>query len=107
VNLNFNSSLCGCKRAPRVIWERYAICACEHLVHAPSRAIGPMTPWDTWVASINPQMRVRLINYAKERCGLPLLVDPDTVRDALAAARDVKANQLADDLEYEQWVASL
>jgi len=106
-NLVNNSILCGCKQVPRMIINNYAICRCDHLIYAPSRGIGPMTPWDSWTAVINPAGRAELIAAAKRRIGDVAVADSLAVRDAVVAARDVKANQLADDLEYEQWVASL
>lgn len=106
MNIN-NSQLCGCKRPPRVLVDNYAICACEHLIYRSSRGIGPMTPWDSWNAEINPAGRRELVARAKIRIGHVPVADPMNVRDAVAAARDINDNLFADDLEYEQWVARL
>jgi hypothetical protein len=102
------SLLCFCKQSPRLLLDRVSICACPHLVYTPSRAFGPMTPWDTWVGVVNPSERARLIRVAKERIGLDVpACDPLSVQDAVAAARMAKDNVLANDLEYEQWIALL
>jgi hypothetical protein len=67
-----------------------------------------MTPWDTWVSVANPRERARLVRVAKERIGLDVPdCDPLSVQDAVAAARMVHEHGVANDLEYEQWVASL
>jgi hypothetical protein len=49
-----------------------------------------------------------LVRVAKERIGLDVpACDPLSVQDAVAAARMIHAHVLANDLEYEQWVALL
>lgn len=115
-NLINSSPLCGCKQPPRVITQGYAVCRCANLVYTPSRPYagpaGPTipsctTPWDRWQADLNPALRAQLISDAKRRVHHVEVVDPDAVRDAVAAARQVNDHTLANDLEYEQWVASL
>jgi hypothetical protein len=102
------NQLCFCHQQPRLLLDRVSICACPHLVYTPSRAYGPMTPWDTWVPVVNPGERARLVRVAKERIGLDVpACDPLSVQDAVAAARMIHAHVLANDLEYEQWVALL
>ena len=103
------SQLCFCKRPPRELTARYAVCACPHLVYVPSRLIGPMTPWDTWVERLDADLRKRLVAQAKANVGLdgPIETLPENIRLAVEAARLAGENGVADDLEYEQWVASL
>jgi hypothetical protein len=101
-------NLCGCLQKPRLLLDRVSICACPHLVYTPSRPYGPMTSWDTWVPIVNARERARLVRVAKERIGLHVPeCDPENVRDAVDAARIAGENVLANDLEYEQWVALL
>jgi len=106
-NVVNNSVLCGCKRPPRMLVDNFAICTCDHLIYRPSRGIGPMTPWDSWNAEINPAGRKELVARAKRRIGPVAAVDPTNVQDAVDVARQINDNQFADDLEYEQWVARL
>ena len=103
------SNLCFCKRPPRELIARYAVCACPHLVYTPSRLIGPMTPWDTWVPRMDANLRKQLVAMAKARVGLdePSRIAPQNLVAAVEAARMANENRFADDLEYEQWVASL
>ncbi len=102
-----NNILCGCKQYPRRIWEHYGVCRCAHLIYVPENQLGPPQPWLRWTGITDPAGRVRLIAAAKAHIGVVPTVDPDAVRDAVSAARSIQDNVLANDIEYEQWVASL
>lgn len=109
-NLVNNSPLCSCKQPPRVIQQGFALCRCSNLVYTPERAAGMFTPftvWDSWHADLNPALRAQLISEAKRRIHHVEAVDPGAVRDAVTAARQARDDAFANNLEYEQWVASL
>lgn len=100
-----HAQLCRCQKQPRRIWDRYAICDCPDLIYTPENAFGPVTPWSGYNQFVDPKRRAEVIAYAKSQLGLP--ADSSNVRDAVAAARDAREHKVADDIEFEAWVASL
>jgi len=101
------SQLCFCKQPPRVLLDGYAVCRCAHLIY---HSTGPVTPWSPWTSVTNPGLRAELVQRAKTKIGHldeAALGEPTNVRAAVEAARLADENGLANDLEYEQWVASL
>jgi len=68
-----------------------------------------MTPWDTWNMMLGTELRRDLVTRAKARIGLdePSRIAPQNLVAAAEAARVAGENIFANDLEYEQWVASL
>lgn len=115
---------CSCGRAPKpIINNTVAICNCRHLVYrrpftfappsfAPTGMIGgPYSQQEVqqniWTASADERFRRELILEAKRRIGVEFVVPVADLAAAAEAARMVGEDALANDLEYEQWVAAL
>jgi hypothetical protein len=62
---------------------------------------------NVWTASADERFRRELIFEAKRRVGVAFVVPAADLADAVEAARMAGEDSFANDLEYEQWVASL
>lgn len=114
---------CSCGQVPRpIINNTVAICNCRDLVYrrpftfAPP-SFAPMgmisSPYsqqeqqNAWAATVDRRCRRNLILEAKRRVGVEFVVPAEDLAAAVEAARMVGEDTFANDLEYEQWVASL
>jgi hypothetical protein len=101
------AQLCFCGQPPRTILDGYAICRCTNLVYRPTKPV--MNPWDEWEVIMASELRRDLIKRAKAKVGVSSdgVAAPENLQAAVEAARLIGEHGFANDIAYEQWIASL